>query len=194
MDRALGRVLTERPSDLARGLIGDMCQRELDCPCCPGNVMALWRRQLPDHVRAGIARRTLTKDTYEETLELADDIFASRSAGNPTVAAVTSLDETQPAIPFPVPEVAAIRGRGRGGRGGRGGYRGGRGRGGGSAQAPQQSSQGGTRQYKGPKHPDLPQGQWTGCQMHHRWGKSAFFCSEPSTCPWKDIFISKPQK
>ena len=190
MDRALGRVLTERPSDLARGLIGDMCKLELDCPCCPGNVMALWRRQLPDHVRAGIARKTLNKDDYEETLELADDIFASRAgAGTPMVAAVTSLDETQPAIPFPVPEVAAIRGRGRGGRA-RG--RGGRGRGGGSAQATQQqSSQGGARQYRGPKHPDLPQGQWTGCQMHHRWGKSAFFCSEPSTCPWKDIFIPK---
>ena len=77
------------------------------------------------------------------------------------------------------------RGRGRGRGEGKGRGRG-RGRG---AQQPQQSGN------KGPKHPDLPQGDGLGfCGMHHKFGRGAFFCSDPSSCPWKDIYTKKPTK
>ena len=160
-------------------------------------------------IRARIAGCTFNKQNFNEILALADEVYFSNSAAASvnavSIAALQpDLDETQPAMPYPQPEVAAF---GRGGRGGRGGFRGGRGfrgnrgnrGGGGSAQGgnsnnsnPSSSTQ--PRSYKGPKHPDLPNGAWTGCQMHHRWGRSAHFCSEPSTCPWKDVFTPKPAK
>ena len=200
MERALNRVLAGKPSQLARQLVSDMCRTELDnCQCCAANISALWRRHLPGNVRAGIASMKFDKDNFEAILTRADDIFDSNTPSSAaSVAAVKvvpapSADETLPAIPYPQPEVAAMRGGGRGGRGGRGnrgsrGNRGGRGAASGGAQSS------GQPRHKGTKHPDLPAGEWRGCQMHFRWGKSAFFCAEPLTCPWKDFVIPKPSK
>ena len=191
MDRALNRVLTGKPSQLARALVDDMCKADFNCQCCPSNVLAMWKKQLPTQVRAGIAHCAFTKDTFNKVVELADDIFDD-TQGSARVAAVAavktpvSLDETQPAIPYP--EVAAIRGRGRGrGRGNRGG-RGGRGGQGGQASQPQQGSR------RGPKHPDLPPGDFKWCGMHHKWGKNSYFCADPTNCPWKDITAPRPDK
>ena len=190
VERALSRVLSDTPSELARALVNDLCKSQLkDCQCCPAIIACLWKRQLSGQVRAGIAHCQFNADTFNEVVQLADDIHASsRPAG--AIAAV-SLDETQPAIPYAAnPEVAAI-GRG-GGRGGRGRGRGNRGNRGGGNRGGAASSQSSGSRFSGPKHPDLPDGEWKGCRMHHKWGKSAHFCSEPSTCPWKDIFTAKP--
>ena len=189
IERALGRVLTDKPSELARALANDLCKQELDCACCPSIVLCLWRRQLPGNVRAGIAHMVFNKANFESILELADKIF-DKSVSAKTVSAMSAtggdLNETQPAIPYAQAEVNAIRGSGRGrGRGGRG--RGGRG---GRQGQPAQQEQ----RHKGPKHPDLPPGLWKGCAMHYKWGKGSFFCSEPSTCPWKNVTAPKPEK
>ena len=190
--RALGRVMTGKPSELARELVNDLCSHDLACDCCPAIVTAIWKRHLPGVVRAGLAKYRLTNDNFDEVLQLADDIYyANRPATAGSVSAA-SLDETQPAIPYATQEVAATnRGRGRGGRGGRG--RGGRG-GGGRGAANTTAAQPTQSRYRGPKHPDLPPGPWDGCQMHHRFGKSAHFCTEPLTCKWKDILAPKPAK
>ena len=145
----------------------------------------------------GRNRRT-SPDSTKEIFQRADNIHASNtpsaSVASVRVAAasaqlLSSLDETLAAIPYANPEVAAVarggRARGRGGR-----SRGGRGRG---SQQPNQSG-GGQSRHRGPKHPDLPPGEWSGCSLHYRWGKRAHFCSEPATCPWKNIFTPKPQK
>ena len=192
VEKALNRMLTGSPSQLLRALVGDLCKTELvGCQCCPAIIMALWKKQLPSSVRAGIAPISLSADTFKSLCELADDIFDNINLHKPTVAAA-SLDETQPAIPYAEPEVNAARnwrGRGRG-RGGRG-----RGRGRGSQQQQQQqqtAAQGTKPKHTGNKHPDLPAGEWKGCSMHFRWGKGAHFCNEPATCPWKNVFTPKP--
>ena len=193
VERALGRVLVGKPSQLARAVMNDItAKKQLQCENCAAVIQTLWKRQLPENVRAGIAHCSFNQESFKETLDLADKIFATN---RPASVAAVSMNETQPAIPYPVPEVAAIRGgRGRGRRGGRG-------RGRGSSSGTQQSNnpsgagqESGASRHKGPKHPDLPAGTWTGCQMHHKWGKGAFFCSEPSTCPWKNVFSPKPSK
>ena len=200
VDRALSRVLIDTPSELARALVNDLCKKQLkDCECCPAIISSLWKRQLSAQVRAGIAHCQFNYNTFNEVCQLADDIHSTVRPGGAVAAvavAAVSLDETQPAIPYAAPEVAAI---GRGGRGGRGrgrGYRGNRGnRGGGNSNSNQsESSSSGTSRFSGTKHPDLPAGEWKGCRMHHRWGRGAHFCSEPSTCPWKDIYTAKPTK
>ena len=191
VERALQRVLTGKPSTLARQLVNDL-NRDLNCANCAAVISTLWKRQLPGPVRSGIAKYKLTSDNFDEVCQDADDIFES-NAHTPVVAAVgaPSLDETQPGLQYPVAEVAAIRGRGGGSnRNGRSRGRGGRGRGGGrGGQQPQTSSNpSGNPRHKGPKHPDLPAGEWTGCGVHFKYGKNAHFCAEPASCPWKNIF------
>ena len=201
-DRAVSRVMTGTPSQLGRLIINDICPavKPLEGCHCSDTVLGIWRRSLPSEVRNQIADMDFNGTTYAMVFDKADNVWSSNasskvsaiSAPSLQVAAVStgppvqSLDETLPALGYPVPEVAAMsrggRGRGRGGRG-----RGGRGR---ATTTPQNN----TPRHRGPKHPDLPQGEWRGCQMHHRWGRGAFFCSEPATCPWKNIFAAKPAK
>ena len=173
--------------------------------------MAIWKRQLPGNVRAGIASTPFNKDTFDTVVKLADDIF---SVNRPTasVAAMVgsgsqqgqaspsvNLDETLPGLNYPVvQEVNAIRGNRGGNRGGRGrggrGNRGGRGgRGGGSQQQSSGASAPPSR-HSGTKHPDLPAGEWQGCSMHFKFGRSSYFCAEPATCPWKNVFTPRPNK
>ena len=186
IERALSRTLTGTPSELARLIVDDICKTQLEgCNCCPAVCLALWKRHLSSTVRAGIAHCEFSATTFNAVTQLADDIHStSYPAGGPTVAAV-SLDETQPAIPYATPEVAAMRrgggnGRGRGGRG--------RGRGRGAATTPAAPAK-----PKGPRHPDLPaDGQF--CSMHHKWGRGSYFCADPSSCPWKNIFATRPSK
>ena len=39
------------------------------------------------------------------------------------------------------------------------------------------------------RHADQPPQQ--SCGRHWKFGKSAHFCEEPGTCPWKDIWVPK---
>ena len=211
VDRALTRTLVGKPSVLARALMNDI-NKKLDCDCCLAVILALWKRSLPSAVRAGIAHMPFTKANFNAITQLADDIFESqpahsvsavRSTGAVAAASAApppaSLNSTQPAIPYPIEEVSAVRsfrgGRGRGGRGGRG-NRGGRG--GGGNNGGQNQNQGGQNpsapRHRGTKHPDLPAGDWKGCNMHFRHGRGAYFCAEPATCPWKNIYTQRPQQ
>ena len=212
VERALGRVLTGKPSTLARQLVDDIAKGSLDCPNCTAVVAALWKRHLSTSVKAKIADIKLTKENFKEVCQKADDVHVSNNHSvavaavrvAPTefpagaAAGAQSLNETLPGLQYPVPEVNAIRsnrggrGRGRGWRGGRGG------RGGGNQnqnqnQASSQTSNGSGSgpKHKGTKHPDLPAGDWAGCSMHFKFGRSAFFCSEPATCPWKNVFTPR---
>ena len=188
MARALSRVLTGTPSQLARQLVNDICKHELGCDCCPNVILHLWKRQLPSQVCAGIAQYTFNKQNFRAITELADKIFVSQPSSS--VSAISSshnLDETQPAIPYSAPEVAAIRGRGGRGRG-----RGNRGRGRGRGARGGQAAPAASESRPVTRHPDnAPPGS---CSMHVKWGKSAHFCVEPASCPWKNIFVPKPSK
>ena len=204
MERALSLTLTSTPSALARELVELLCKHELNCDCCPDIIVALWKRLLPSQVRANIAGMPFTRDNFESIIKKADDVFSSNVTSQisaVSIAAVssgtTNLDETQPAIPYPDPEVAAI---GRGGRGGRGrGFRGRGNRGGGRGSNSNSNSNrssapsgGSSSRHKGTKHPDLPNGDVDKfCFMHFRWGRSAHFCQEPGSCPWKNVFTPK---
>ena len=81
------------------------------------------------------------------------------------------------------------RGQGRGGRrGGRGGNRGNRGgsSGGGGSQPAA------NRWSHLTRHPDNPPP--SSCRKHYVYGKSAHWCEEPGTCPWRQFFTPKPTK
>ena len=213
-ERAMSRTLTVNPSTLGREIIDDMCPHELDGCCCHKWVYGLWLRSLPGGVRQGIAGQEFTSETYQDIFQLADDIYGStKPVLNQSVAAVSAPvashadgNPMEDAFSAQLPAgtnaeallaaVAALgvgrgRGRGRSGRGrGRGAGRGNRNQNNTSQTQGQAQSQGNKHPKHGtPRHADLPPFQT--CWRHWTFGRSAHFCQEPSTCPWKDIWIPK---
>ena len=209
-DRALQRTLTGMPSELARALVDDICKKELNGCCCTGAVASLWKRALPLAVKQAVSHLEFNKDTFESVVAVADKVWASSRPSGVTIAAMQSpaaesVEESMnqgfiadPGDPVQVAAqsiVAAVQkfstrgnNRGRGQRGGRGrGNRGG-GRGGGQNQ-----NQGKPHRWSNlTKSADNPPNSV--CKKHYVFGKSAHWCEEPVTCPWKDYFIPKNQQ
>ena len=225
-ERALQRTLTGKPSELARVLVSDICEHELDGCCCRKAVATLWKRNLPVAVRQAVASLEFNKDTFETVVGVADSVFMSTRPSGISVAAIQ-------ATPGPVPSwtatrplqatpdlnqgfvadpgdsvqvaaqsiIAAVQGFNRGGRGrssgGRGGrnHRGsGRGRGarGGSSQGQAGGTGGSNRWSNLKRHADNP--PLSSCKKHYLYGKSAHWCEEPGTCPWKEFWVPKGQQ
>ena len=144
-ERAMSRVLSGKPSELARLLVSDLCDHELDGCCCGHIIVGMWKRQLPLSVRQAIASEKFDAANFDTVVKHADDVMGQSRVGlmTPGVSALSG------AVSLPAPpvfdeafseewplsqqqQVAAFgysgrgRGRGRGGRGQRG-QRGGRG-------------------------------------------------------------------
>ena len=219
-ERAMSRVMSGKPSQLARGIVNDMCDREMVGCCCHKWVAGAWKRQLPSSVKQAIADTPFNHTNFSQILKTADKVFGStRPSQAASVAAVDAsadpaLDEAfHPSMPWPQhpTEVAAYsqrgrgqgRGRGSGGRGqGRGGQQNGQqgGRGGGQNRGQGNRGNGGGRgqggsrgsghpRHKTQRHADLP--PFESCFRHWTFGKSAHFCMEPASCPWKDHWVPK---
>ena len=178
-EKAASRRLTSRPSALGKLLIHDLCPGAKPFRNCHCARVVWWFfiKQMPQVIRTALAEKRFNADSYNDIFKLADDVFNANKMGTSSdspavVAAVTqaSLDETQPAIPYPV-EAASFRGNGRGrgrGRGGRGGGRG--------AQSSSSSSTTAT------KANDSDPANL--CSIHKKWKKEAFHCRDPFVCPW----------
>ena len=216
-ERAMSRVLSGKPSQLCREIIDDMCSHELTNCCCAKWVFGLWNRSLPTSCRQAIADMEFTGGNLEAILKLADSVFsANKPLAAQRIAAVsyitptqtTSIDEAFHQNFESEGQVAALSYRGSGGRGGRGGgrgrgqnrggNRGQQGRGGGRGQSSRGSGQnrgggqsqgGGHPRHQGPRHADGPPLEV--CVKHWVHGKSAHWCQEPGTCPWRDYYIPR---
>ena len=182
--KAAALLRTGKPSQLAKRLAALLCNcrpRPLQPGCCAiATVGGMWRAQLPPEVCAAIAGKSIEGENFDKVLQTADDVFkalngplAATSAATPAVAA-TSTEET------PQTDIAAYnRGRGYQGRG-RGNsrpYRGGR----------------GYRQSRGAArvHPDGAPSN--ACSQHKQYGKQAYFCREPLSCPWVSYVTGRAQ-
>ena len=219
-ERAMSRVLSGRPSDLARELVNDLCDHELVGCCCAKFIVGLWKKQLPLSVRQSIASMTFNAANFEEIVKLADDVF-SQGRHSQVSALSGAVSLPAPAVfdegfrdELPVDQVPQVAGLGRGGRGQGRGQRGGRGRGGrggfrggqqnsassgvaqSQGQSQNQSNSGQNKnahpRHKTQRHPDSP--PFKACYRHWTFGKSAHFCMEPGTCPWKDFWVPKPNQ
>ena len=190
--RAMGRRLTDKPSTLANDLINDMCEHELDGCCCRKWIFGMWHKELPSAVKQAVAHHPFNKDTLQNVLTLADNVYESTRPAGAAVASVEhdeAFHSTWPSHAQGVAEegeVAAIRGgaRGRGGRGGRGRGRGdsrGGNRGGGTGRIFYTKD---NPRWTTPRHPDLP--PFHSCKRHWQWGKSCHKCEEPTKCPWRN--------
>ena len=155
-ERAMARVLSGKPSELARQLVNDLCQHQLKDCCCKTFIVGLWKRALPSSVKNAVASLEFNATNFDAIVQLADAVFESSiMPHHPSVSAIVGasasgavslpgppvLDQAfHPA--FPGDQVAAVSwNRGGGRRGGRGRGRGGRGRG--QGRGGNQGNQGG---------------------------------------------------
>ena len=212
-ERAMSRTLTGKPSQLARALVNDLCDDELEGCHCSRFVVGLWKRQLPVAVRQGIAHLKFNHANFDQICQMADDIFSTTRPSGIAVAAlsqpakepyITPSDPSEMDKAFheafmASPEVAALRSQWRGGRRGwRGSSSGGRGRGGRGGRGSSASAGGGSaasskdanvRWPNAKRSTDLPPVQ--SCKKHWIHGKKAHWCEEPGTCPWKNYFTPR---
>ena len=218
-NRAFSRVLTDKPSTLARDLVSDLCSQELEGCCCAKIIYGAWKKHLPSNCKAAIANMEFNHETFEAVLQEADAVFES-TRPSASVSALSDIPTSPSAHETGFHQYWAgpdSRGAGeavaalhyqRGGRGvsghGRGQNRGqnrGQGRGSGRGRGNNNSSQvssnassgsgagGGASahpRHKTPRHADLP--PFEACKRHWTHGKSAHFCTEPWSCPWKQFF------
>ena len=198
-ERAINRKLSQfnKPSSYFKAIVDDLCtcNEPLASECCQRVIQGLFVREMPENIRDYLAGKKFDNTTYKSLIEVADAKYESsqKSPSTPVVAAAkvqskqANLDETQPAIPY---SVDAIQRGGRGGRGGRGrgngrGGRGGRGRGQARPQNNSNSNDTSGTNWPTPKHPDgAPSGS---CFNHHTYGRQAYHCTDPLSCPWASI-------
>ena len=86
-------------------------------------IYGFWEAQLGAPIKTKLAGMKFNKDTYKEMFKLADEAWLANGGGPPTPAVVAAVaaPNADPTTSDPAPQVAAIRGAGRGNRGGRGG-------------------------------------------------------------------------
>ena len=146
--------------------------------CCKETVSGIWTAKLPENVRTAIANESLGGGNLPKVLQIANAVYRASSATS-TVAstAVTPAESTETAGTLPVEAFQRGRGRGRG--------RFGRGRGGWSQRGRGAAQQGQNKDQKKTTHPDNPPAGC--CKQHQKWGKSAYYCVQPSSCPWSQI-------
>ena len=202
--KALALRLTGKPSALAKKIIHLICpgSTPLDGCHCAKTIFGMWHAQLPQPIRNKLAGQKFNKDTYQDMLKQADEVWISEGGTAPQAPVVGAV--TVPATPAeqPVAAVAAV-GRGqpsnrRGNNSSRG--RGGRGRGPGNSNNNRQNQNNTTStnsssyqpkpHQKGPRHSDSPPDQ--SCSQHWSKGRSATYCTDPLNCPWVKIIAPRP--
>ena len=201
--KAIALRLTSTPSALGKKLIHLICPgaKPFEGCHCAKIVYGFWDNNLTVPIKTALAGQSFNKDTYQALFKLADQVFianggAVASAVPAVVGAVATPNTpvTTPQTSNDNPQVAAVRGGGRG-RGQRGG-RGGRGRGGnrGASNSQNQpannnssSNSSNKPHQKGDKHPDLPARADWACAQHWRKGRGAPYCSDPLVCQWVSV-------
>ena len=191
--RALTRQMVGLPSQLGMQIMNDVCKKatKLDGCCCDGAVLALWSLQLPSNIRAHISGKVFNKNTYKQVFQDADEVYLSSK--QVTVAALMSessrgasaLDETLPAFSQQnQPQVAAVSSnKGSNSNSGSGN--------GGKNKKNKNKNQ---NQSRGQKHNSVPDNLAEKmCDRHYRHGAGAWYCLQPSSCPWASKTTSKQQ-
>ena len=184
-DKANQLMLTSTPSALMKKIVDIVCPThpKLQSCCSASLVTGIWKSKLPQSVKAAIAGQSVKNNNFDNLLKLADAVYkATKQKTTPTVAATTPTGTgAEPA------EAAALqRGQGRGqsnqrGRGG--GNQQNRGGGRGAGNTGGNGSQGGAGRGRSERHPDNPPKEC--CSQHFRFGKTAWYCKKPFTCPWR---------
>ena len=182
---ALTRTMTGLPSQLGHQIVQDICKKskKLEGCCCDAATFALWSIQLPVNIRAHISNMTFNSTTYKDVFEQADKVYLS--AKQISVAALAlqggqaDLDETQPAFlaQNQPQEVAAMKSQPAKNKKNKNNKNKGKGQG------------QGQKKPRGPRHSSSPPESC--CDRHYVHGPDAWYCLQPTTCPWVNRITPK---
>ena len=176
-EKATHLMLTGKPSQLAKKLTDLLCKCHppLQDGCCATNtVSGMWRARLPAQVSAAVAGKSISGANFETTLKLADDVYKSVCA-----KPVAGIKDPQQGASGGADQLAAY------------GQQKGQGKAKGQAQQNQGAKKPTTQRKKGTKSADGPPDKC--CPIHWQHGKSAYNCSDPFECPWKDFIVPRPK-
>ena len=177
---ALTRTMTGLPSQLGHQIVQDICKKskKLEGCCCDAATFALWSIQLPVNIRAHISNMTFNSTTYKDVFEQADKVYLS--AKQISVAALAAqggsgadLDETQAAFTAQNQphEVAAIKGQSS------------------KKKNKKNKNKNKGQTPRGPRHSSSPPESC--CDRHYVHGPDAWYCLQPTTCPWANRITPK---
>ena len=178
--------MTGLPSQLGHQIVQDICKKskKLEGCCCDAATFALWSIQLPVNIRAHISNMTFNSTTYKDVFEQADKVYLS--AKQISVAALAAqrvdLDETQPAFsPQNQPqEVAAVAGQNSKNKNNKNKGQNGQNK---------NNKNKGQKKPRGPRHSSSPPESC--CDRHYVHGPDAWYCLQPTTCPWVNRITPK---
>ena len=136
-------------------------------------ISGMWRDKLPTEVKQRVAGQSLVgKDAMKNTLKTADAVHTTN--GRAAVAAASLLDTSADAPALQ--QVAAVNRRNPGRKN--------------NATSRQGNSNAGGKSDRGNPHPDGPPPN--SCNLHYKYGRNAYKCRKPDTCPWAHICAPKP--
>ena len=204
------RLGSGTPSALGKKLIHVICPgvTPMEGCHCARMIYGFWEAQMSSAIKTKIAGKSFNKDTYKDLFKEADEAWRANGGATQVPAVVAAVSAPSPSDVSTPPQVAAVRGAGRGNfRGGRGnrGNRGGNntGRGANNQNQSQNNSnsssntssnknnkQGGQKSHqKGPRHsPDVPD---DACARHWKEGRGATYCSDPLVCSWVNVITPR---
>ena len=114
-EKAIELVIVTTPSELARKIIGLICehkQKPLQDCCCAKVVMGIWLKQLSPQVKQAIAPMQLGEGKMEETFRVADAVHRSMKTETQSmtqpVATIATTNKT-----LPIAALQQARGRGQ---------------------------------------------------------------------------------
>ena len=167
-------MLVGKPSQLLNKIINTICEQHptLENCCSAGVIYGMWKEKLPPEVRQNVAGMPFVgRLALDALMRKADSVYDNLAAARP-VAAVYSAD-LDTSADEPALQVAAATSAGRGR------WR----KPGGQSQPPDRSA------IK--PHPDgPPQGA---CNTHFKYGRAAFKCRKPDSCPWAHLAPTQPR-
>ena len=169
-------VLTGKPSQLLHKLINIVCKKHpfLENCCAAGQISGMWRNKLPTEVKRSIAGKSIIGEAnMKDTCNTADSVHATlrstavsaAAAYNPALGLDTSADA--PALQ----QVAATAGGKKF-----------------NSRQKAKTGSGGQNTNKpsrGEPHSDNP--PQACCNAHWKYGRQAFKCRKPDSCPWANL-------
>ena len=200
--KALGRVLIGLPSQLGKQIVDDICDRPIKLRgcCCAKAANALWTAQLPVNINEHVSNMDFNDRTYLDVFDAADKVYLSSKTITSVAAIVAgrhpglSIAEGEDSpLNTAMTEVAALTKKKNKNNKNQNQNQNGQNKNDQKSkpQKGQQSEQGQSQKgHKGPRHSSNP--PHTCCDVHFVHGDGAWFCGNPTKCPWKDRVVERP--